>query len=87
MRGYLVGGLLVVAASLAVVAAAGTAGASSDAASLAALVDETQRQLGRLAAVQRADGQTNIIRAVGGLGGLGVGVAVGSVATYAQWRR
>jgi hypothetical protein len=44
-------------------------------------------QLDRLAAVQKADRSTNLVWAVGGLAGLGVGVAVGSVATYIGWRR
>lgn len=87
MRRTLVAGLLAAVAAAAVLAAAGTAGAQADAASLAAIVDETQTQLGQMAAVQEADNSTNLVRGAGGLVGLGLGVALGSVVTYFQWRR
>lgn len=86
MRGVLAGGLL--AAGAVALAAAGTAGAQGgDAATLVSLIETTQQQFGRLAAVQEADRSTNIVRGVGALVGLGVGIAIGSVATYARWRR
>lgn len=88
MRGTLVGGLLAVVAAGAALALAGTAGAQGgDPTSLAMLIDDTQQQLGRLATVQVAAGNTNSVWAVGGLAGLGVGLAIGSVATYFGWRR
>jgi len=87
VRGRIAGGVLVVAVAIAAVVAVGSAGANGDAASVAVLVRKTQAQLGRLAAVQSADEQLNLVRAVGGLAGVGVGVAVGSVASYVGWRR
>lgn len=68
----------------------GTAGAQDAPATVGALetvLAETERQLARLSAVRQAGGRTNLVRAVGGLAGLGIGVAVGSVATYVGWRR
>ncbi|GGI96670.1 hypothetical protein GCM10008995_03360 [Halobellus salinus] len=81
--------LLAAIAVGAALAAVGSVGAQGDAASLAALVDGTQRGLGRLAAVQVAAGDSNlnVVRGVGGLAGVGLGIAVGSVATYVRWRR
>ena len=89
MRTPLVGGFVAAIAAGAALAAVGTVGAQGDAASLAALVDGTQRHLGRLAAVQVAaeNSNLNVVRGVGGLAGIGLGIAVGSVATYARWRR
>ncbi len=90
MRKPLVGGLVAAIAAGAALAAVGTVGAQGgDAASLAALVDGTQRQLGRLAAVQVAaeSSNLNVVRGVGGLAGVGLGIAVGSVVTYARWGR
>jgi hypothetical protein len=88
VRGPLVGGVLVVAAVGAALVAVVLAGPScTDATSLEAVVGEAQCRLGLLAAVQVAAEKLNIVRGVGGLAGLGLGVAVGSVATYARWRR
>lgn len=81
------GGVLVVAIGVAALVAVGSAGANGDAASVAALVDRVQGQLGRLAAVQSANERINMVRAIGGLAGIGVGIAVGSVASYIGWRR
>lgn len=87
MRGLLAAGLLAV--GVVAVAAVGTAGASGDIASLADLVGNTQQALDRLAAVQTAaeSSNLNILRGAGGLAGLGLGVTIGSIATYVGWRR
>lgn len=81
------GGVLAVAIGVAALVAVGSAGANGDAASVATLVDRVQGQLGRLAAVQSANERINMVRAIGGLAGIGVGIAVGSVASYIGWRR
>ncbi len=86
MRAPIIGGLLAIAAAGVALAAVGTAGAQGGA-SLVDLIDMTQQQLGRLAAVQKADSSMNLVRATGGLAGLGVGVAIGSIVTYLGWRR
>lgn len=91
MRRSIAGGVLFAAVAVAALAAVGTAGATGDAgtvASLASTIDTTRMQLGRLAAVQFASRHINLIRAVGGLAGVGVGIGIGSVATYHfGWRQ
>ena len=80
------GGVLVAAVGVAALVAVGSAGAQGDP-SIVELVESIRDQLGRLDAVQSASGQINMVRAVGGLAGIGVGVAVGSVVSYIGWRR
>jgi hypothetical protein len=87
VRGSIAGGVLVAAIAVAAFVAVGSAGAQSDPTSIVELVDSVRDQLGRLEAVQFANGQINMVRAVGGLAGIGVGVAVGSVVSYIGWRR
>lgn len=87
MRRSIVGGVIVAAIGVAALVAVGSAGANGDAASVVTLVDSIRDQLGRLDAVQSARRQINMVRAVGGLAGIGVGVAVGSVVSYIGWRR
>lgn len=92
MRGAFVAATLAAVGIVGIVAVwgVGTAGAQGAPATLGALgevMTETQEQLARLSAVQEADGNINLVRAVGGLAGLGIGVAVGSAATYVGWRR
>ena len=82
----MVGGVLVAAVVVAAFVAVGSAGAQGDP-SIVELVESIRDQLGRLDAVQSASGQINMVRAVGGLAGIGVGVAVGSVVSYIGWRR
>ena len=86
MRKSIVGGVLVAAVGVAALVAVGSAGAQGDP-SIVELVESIRDQLGRLDAVQSASGQINMVRAVGGLAGIGVGVAVGSVLSYIGWRR
>ncbi|WP_299263300.1 hypothetical protein [Halorientalis sp.] len=86
MRVPIVGGLLAIVAAGVALAAVGTAGAQSGV-PLGDLIATTQRQLGRLAAVQEADESINLVRATGGLAGLGIGVLLGSFVTYLGWRR
>ena len=81
------GGVIAAAVGVAALVAVGSAGANGDAASVVDLVESIRDQLGRLDAVQSASGQINMVRAVGGLAGIGVGVAVGSVVSYIGWRR
>lgn len=87
MRAPIIGGFLAIVAAGVALAAVGTAGAQGGGAPLVDLIDTTQQQLGRLAAVQAAAGKLNLVRATGGLAGLGVGIAVGSIVTYLGWRR
>lgn len=87
MRGSIAGGVLVAAIAVAAFVAVGSAGAQADTASLGPIVNETQTQLGQLAAVQEADNSTTFVQGAGGLVGLGLGVVLGSVVTYFQWRR
>lgn len=91
MRRSIVGGVLVVAIGVAALVAVGSATANGDTTAverLANTIGTTQTQLGRLAAVQFASAQINMVRAIGGLAGAGIGVGVGSVATYYfGWRR
>jgi hypothetical protein len=87
VRGRLIGGLLAVVAVGAALVAVGFAGSvCTDGTSL---VGEAQCRLGLLAAVQvAAEGSNlNIVRGAGGLAGLGLGIAVGSIVTYVGWRR
>ena len=86
MRAPLIGGLLAIVAAGVALAAVGTAGTRGGA-PLVDLIDTTQQQLGRLAAVQAADSSMNLVRATGGLAGLGIGVLLGSFVTYLGWRR
>ena len=81
------GGVLVAAVAVAALVAVGSAGAQGDPTSIVELVDSVRDQLGRLEAVQFANGQINMVWAIGGLAGIGIGVAVGSVASYIGWRR
>ena len=87
MRGSSVGGIVVAAVAVAALVVVGTAGAQGDPASIGELVNNVRDQLGRLAAVEDANGQINMVWAIGGLAGIGVGVAVGSVVSYIGWRR
>jgi hypothetical protein len=87
VRGPIAGGIIVAAVGVAALVAVGSAGANGHTA-LEGVIGTTQTQLGRLAAVQFASAQINIVRAVGGLAGAGIGVGIGSVATYYfGWRR
>ena len=80
------GGVLV--AAVAALVAVGSATANGDTNALKGVIGTTQTQLGRLAAVQFASAQINMVRAVGGLAGVGIGVGIGSIATYYfGWRR
>lgn len=88
MRGSIAGGIIVAAVAVAALVAVGSATANGDTNALNGVIDTTQTQLGRLAAVQFASAQINMVRAVGGLAGAGIGVGIGSVATYYfGWRR
>lgn len=92
MRGAFVAAALAAVGAVAVVAVwgVGTAGAQADPAAVRTVggwVKAVQDQLAQLEKVQGANSRINLVRAVGGLAGLGIGVAVGSVATYVGWRR
>jgi hypothetical protein len=87
VRGWIAGGVLVVGVAVAAVVAVGSAGAQGDPTSVVGLVNEVGEQIRRLEEVESADGRTNTVWAVGGLAGVGLGIAVGSVASYVGWRR
>ena len=88
MRRSIAGGVVIAAIGVAALVAVGSASANGDAASVTTLGDtigNVQDQIDQLRAVQNVS--QSMLWAVGGLAGIGVGVAVGSVVSYIGWRR
>lgn len=85
MRKSIVGGVIIAAVVVAAFVAVGSAGAQGDPTPVGDLVNETQTQLENWKTLQSTSDTE--IWAIGGLAGLGIGVAVGSVVTYVGWRR